>query len=638
MAEGELSEFLARHPWPEPMLAGHRPPLEFLWRFEIEASVEAMWPLLSDTSRFNRALGLSEMHFEERDGQLCGSSVNGGLRHAWIEVPWQWVYGQHQIAVRDYSKGFGRYVRGIYEITEVSPTRFVLWVYFGWIPRNVVGGWVLKLALPSLEHDYRRVLDGLASAAREAQISPLYQVALLALAPPEAVQLAGKVTELLAADQPPALVERLAQHLRCSDELELARIQPKRLAREWAVEPRALLKLMLHATRVGLLDLAWDIVCPHCRGTRETHASLSRIPGESRCEVCEIGFDTRAEVSVEVTFKVNPAVRKVTERKWCAAEPALRPHILVNLRLEPGERRRITLGLDEGRYRLRCRGDQDHATLELRGDGQVSDEPLVWTPGLRASAALPASNASFELHNDSALARDFILERAGWSEDALRPGDLLSLAEFRDLFSEDYLAADVQLVVGMQTLLFTDMVGSTSFYASRGDAEAFVQVRQHFAEIFEVVAAHDGVVVKTIGDAVMAAFADAASAVRAAHAIQLRFPASREDLEIRVRISMNRGSCIAVRFNTDIDYFGNAVNLAAKLQGSAGAGQVAFSRTVHEAPGVVEALAELGVELEVLSASLPALGGDIEVLRWTAADGVDPSHSLAIPASAISRR
>src|SRR5690606_35318960 len=147
--------------------------------------------------------------------------------------------------------------------------------------------------------------------------------------------------------------------------------------------------------------------------------------------------------------------------------------------------------------------------------------------------------------------QEFMLERARWSDLALRPGDLLSLREFRDLFSADYLAADVQLAVGMQTLLFTDMVGSTRFYASRGDADAFVQVRRHFAEIFEDVASHAGLIVKTIGDAVMAAFVDSASVVRAAHALQRRFPATREYLDIRVRISLNRGPCIAVRFNTD---------------------------------------------------------------------------------------
>lgn len=611
------------------MRAGHRPPLEFLWRFEIDAPLEAMWPLLSDTSRFNRALGLAEMHFEERDGQLFGTAVNGGMRQAWVEVPWQWIFGQHQIAIRDYSQGFGRYVRGIYEVGEVSNSGFELWVYFGWIPRNFWSAWILNYALPGLEQGYRRVLDQLASSVREAKVAPIYRVAGPRLAPTGEAQLADMVSELLAADQPPALVERLASHLRTADELELARIQPKRLARAWAVAPRMLLKLMLHATRVGLLDLAWDIVCPHCRGTRETHASLSRIPGESRCEVCEINFDTRAEVSVEVTFTVNPVVRKVGTRQWCAAEPAQRPHMLVNLRLDPGERRQVTLDLDAGRYQLRCRGDLDAATLDLRSDagGDVADEALVWTPGLNGTRLCPRS-PSFELHNNTEHPRDFILERASWSDDALRPGDLLSLAEFRDLFSEDYLAADVQLVVGMQTLLFTDMVGSTRFYASRGDAEAFVQVRQHFSEIFEIVAVNEGVVVKTIGDAVMAAFVDAASAVRAAHAIQRRFPATREDLDIRVRISMNRGSCIAVRFNADIDYFGNAVNFAAKLQGSAGAGQVAMSRAVHDAPGVARALTELGVDIERLSASLPALGGDVEVFRWTETGGMEPADSL----------
>ncbi len=62
----------------------------------------------------------------------------------------------------------------------------------------------------------------------------------------------------------------------------------------------------------------------------------------------------------------------------------------------------------------------------------------------------------------------FSIERATWSDDALRPGMLLSFQEFRDLFSEDYIGADVKLAVGEQTVLFTDVVGSTAFYAARG--------------------------------------------------------------------------------------------------------------------------------------------------------------------------
>jgi class 3 adenylate cyclase len=640
MSGPDLGAFLKRHPWPEQMLAsesagsGRREPLDFLWHFDIDAPLDAVWPLLTDTSRFNRALGLPEMHFEERDGRLHGWAINGGFRQVWVEVPWQWVHARELLAIRDYSQGFARWVRAIYEVvpsSDPSPQRFELLVYFGWIPRGWFSRKILAYGFGPVEGEYRRVLAEIAESTRRAQPPALYRVALPTLDEAGKLQLENKTRALLEAGMPAALVERLAEHLSTADELELARIQPKVLARRWDVEPRELLRVALHATRVGLLDLAWDIVCPHCRGTREEIASLSRIPGESRCDPCELEFDTRSETSVEVTFRVHASIRKVVQRQWCAAEPARRDHIYVQLELAPGERRRVAPLLPEGLYRMRHRGDTaspggpralgggeaqnlEPRLLEIRP--HASSEPLAWT-GTSSGNELRAPNPTFDLHNDSPSAQHFVVERAQWSDEAVRPGDLLSLREFRDIFSEDFLAHDVQLAVGMQTLLFTDMVGSTRFYATRGDAEAFIQVRQHFAEMFEVIAAHDGVVVKTIGDAVMATFVDAAAAIRASHAIQRLFPPKRDDLDIRVRISLNRGSCIAVRFNADIDYFGNAVNLAAKLQGSADAGQIAISTSVHEAPGVRAALAELGVELETLSVDLPALGGAIEVLRWT---------------------
>jgi class 3 adenylate cyclase len=609
----ELAAFVERHPWPAHMLERSVAPLEFLWTFEIAAPLERMWPLLTDTSRFNRAIGLPEMQFEERDGRLHGTTVNAGFRQTWIEVPWQWVFGREMLAVRDYSEGFARWVRAIYEVGDVRADGFGLRVYFGWIPRNWLGRMILRYGFATIEADYRRVLGELAQAASVEQVSPLFRVMRPSLDPPAEQQLRDKVSALLDAGLPAAQVERLAKHLRTADELELARIQPKLLAREWGVDERELLRLVLHATRVGMLDLSWDIVCPHCRGTRAEVPALSRIPGESRCDACELDFDTRSEASVEVTFRVNATIRKVSERFWCAAEPATREHILVQQTLAPGQTRAFTLQLGPGHYRMRHRGDGPTRMLELRP--RESSEPVIWRAHAQGDE-LRGPNPRLELHNDGETPLDFVLERVQWSEHALRPGDLLSLREFRDLFSEDYLAADVQLAVGMQTILFTDMVGSTRFYASRGDAEAFVQVRRHFAEIFEEVARHDGVVVKTIGDAVMAAFVDARAAVRAAHAIQQRFPSTREDLDIRVRLSLNRGSCIAVRFNADIDYFGNAVNLAAKLQARAEAHEIAISRAVHDAPGVADALRELGVELESLALDLPALGGEVEVLRW----------------------
>src|SRR6185503_10644861 len=189
----------------------------------------------------------------------------------------------------------------------------------------------------------------------------------------------------------------------------------------------------------------------------------------------------------------------------------------------------------------------------------------------------------------------------------LRPGMLLSFQEFRDLFSEDYIGADVKLAVGEQTLLFTDVVGSTAFYASRGDPAAFVEIKRHFDEVFAIVAKNRGAVVKTIGDAVMATFVNPVDAVRASQQIHQTFHPKREDTPIRLRISLNTGPCIAVRLNANADFFGGTVNIAAKLQALAEGYQIAMSEATYRASGVAEYLAEQKVDLEDLTYESKAL-------------------------------
>lgn len=63
------------------------------------------------------------------------------------------------------------------------------------------------------------------------------------------------------------------------------------------------------------------------------------------------------------------------------------------------------------------------------------------------------------------------------------------------------------------TLLFTDLKGSTELYDRIGDLNAYSQVQRHFERLLDVTVRHNGAVVKTIGDAVMAAFATPADAV-----------------------------------------------------------------------------------------------------------------------------
>ena len=172
----------------------------------------------------------------------------------------------------------------------------------------------------------------------------------------------------------------------------------------------------------------------------------------------------------------------------------------------------------------------------------------------------------------------------------------------------------MQLAVGEQTLLFTDIVGSTAMYAQRGDPAAFVTVRDHFRVVFGLIAEHRGAVVKTIGDAAMGAFTDPADAVRCAEAIQRQFAAG---APVRLRVAINTGACIAVRLNAKLDYFGNAVNLAARLQGLVEAGQIVVAASTASTPAVAALVAAR--DAERLTAALKGIAGEVTAYRWTIA-------------------
>ena len=115
----------------------------------------------------------------------------------------------------------------------------------------------------------------------------------------------------------------------------------------------------------------------------------------------------------------------------------------------------------------------------------------------------------------------------------------------------------------------------------------------------------------------MAAFTNPLDAVIAAKEIHACFHPERSDNQTRLRISLNTGPCIAVKLNTDIDYFGHTVNVAAKLQSLVDAWQVAMSTTVYEAPGVSAWLSAQHAALDYLSYDSKSLRTAIGVKRWT---------------------
>ena len=98
---------------------------------------------------------------------------------------------------------------------------------------------------------------------------------------------------------------------------------------------------------------------------------------------------------------------------------------------------------------------------------------------------------------------------------------------------------------------------------------------------------------KTIGDAVMASFHDPRDAVRAAldmHARIARFNAEAGEELIALKMGAHTGACLAVTLNGRLDYFGQAVNLAARVQALSEGNEIVLTDDLLKAPRVRELL------------------------------------------------
>ncbi|HEY4057057.1 MAG TPA: adenylate/guanylate cyclase domain-containing protein [Kofleriaceae bacterium] len=606
-----IAQLLEKHPYPEQYAKEKR--VERLYTFDLPCRADQLWPHIADTSRMNRVLGLAEMQFEEREGKRYGTARPGGVLHSWVEVPWNWVANQWLTCTRLYDRGFMKVMYAIHRVDPLPDDRCRLYLYFGAVPRGLFGGIALRLGFPTIERAYRRIVPKLAEQIANMS-PPILQLPAPILTDDALARLEKEQAALIRLGLPKPCVDALCDWIRTGDDVELHRIQIRERARVWKLNEQDLLSVALHATRNGLLQMSWDTVCPHCRGVRDENGAMSDLAASGRCDACDVNFSTEAQESVEITFHVHPSIRDVPDQVYCSAEPAKKDHIRVQVKVPAGETIEIAPHLRPGRYTV-WREHDGGWYLDVDHDHQVTE--VAWEERDGGTVVEACPDSKIRLVHDQQEPQNFTIEEAKWSDHALRAGHLLSLQEFRDLFSAEYISSDVKLGVGEQTLLFTDVVGSTAFYASRGDPAAFMEIKKHFDELFAIVAEQRGAVIKTIGDAVMAAFGSPLDAVRAAQKIHLAFGPDRADTPIRLRVSLNTGPCIAVKLNANADYFGGTVNVAAKLQSLAEAYQIAMSETTYRSAGVAELMEAEKAHIDELTYTSKALPAPVHCRRWS---------------------
>jgi predicted ATPase/class 3 adenylate cyclase/tetratricopeptide (TPR) repeat protein len=142
---------------------------------------------------------------------------------------------------------------------------------------------------------------------------------------------------------------------------------------------------------------------------------------------------------------------------------------------------------------------------------------------------------------------------------------------------------------GQVTLVFTDLEGSTELWERLGPRFQHV-LQRHHAILRERIAARGGFEVKTEGDAFMIAFARASDALRFALETQEALAAETwpaETGELRVRIGAHAGEplCITDSSTGRPDYYGPAVNRAARIAAAAHGGQILASSVTWELAG-----------------------------------------------------
>jgi class 3 adenylate cyclase len=429
---------------------------------------------------------------------------------------------------------------------------------------------------------------------------------------------AGNLFTMLRQSADPGAASAIEELVRDAPDHALSRVNAVDFATKACLDQERAIAAFLHAARLGIFELSWNVLCPGCGGVLDTSATLKSVNREEYdCAMCATEYRPTLDEMVEVTFTVSRRVRRIAAHNphelplaeyfrqvfWGSGfdgpedfEQVFEEVTLDAIELPPGEKALMSLQLPaefvivmdpvtHGTQFLDVKGEP---TRERQNLSLVFDK--VRAPTGTTTMRPGPLRLSLENRTDARLlpglwiAGDKLHELLGRRRPFLTAKRLLTNQVFRDLYGTDTIDVDQRLKITSLTFLFTDLKGSTELYERIGDLVAFDLVRVHFRVLNEIVAAEAGAVVKTIGDAVMATFPTPDRAVAAALRMREAMHALNDDRSrenLLLKIGIHEGPCLAVVLNDRQDYFGTTVNIAARVQA------LADSRTILATGAVV---------------------------------------------------
>jgi class 3 adenylate cyclase len=400
-----------------------------------------------------------------------------------------------------------------------------------------------------------------------------------------------------------------------------------------------------------VFELLWNLVCPGCGCILDGATSLKQVKPNYVCHLCVGNYEPTLDELVEVSFTVSPTVRKIPfHQPETVPRDEYMQHLVYSsaIKIPHGNAWHDFMGrvvplfaeippygrfdgevtldtgwvgawepITHGATFFEVTGEPASELQEATVDyslGSSSPDKLVLRPG-RVRVVLTNKTErrilpglyklDHELHEMFEARHGFLTAKR-----------LLTNQTFRDVYRTDTLEVDQRIKIASLTLLFTDLKGSTEMYDRVGDLVAYELVKSHFGVLSEAVRANGGAVVKTIGDAVMATFPTPERGLAAAIdmcAAMDRFNAERQHDDLLVKIGLHEGPCLAVMLNERLDYFGQSVNIAARVQGLAEAKTILVTEPIVANPKSAELLGRRGLVPRPQRANLKGIKDEMTV-------------------------
>jgi class 3 adenylate cyclase len=479
----------------------------------------------------------------------------------------------------------------------------------------------------------------------------------------------------------PRVISKLENTVRTGSDDELFRLNPIEWAHAKSIDEQEAVDLFLYSAKAGLFNADWNIICPCCGLVMHSLRNLHQAQSRNVCPVCFRDDRSTLDDYVQVSFTLSPTVRTLIYHhpedmplvdycfkylfarnariqglggaEWTMADffnhsllhmAEFMPNDKLGFEWEVSVPKVIGFNdmLSQQAVMFIVDGEPtsevQEVSIRFTDEGfEVSLPPI--DPGKLQIAqkflqgtiyTLRPGRAILDIEHSGSSKAGLIVWGAAvqmiaeipdvYFTPSLTAKRLFACQTFHDLFRSEVFRESEGFGVKDVTILFTDLKASTQLYNEIGDLNAFALVREHYGVLNRAIINQRGAVVKTIGDAIMASFIEPGDAVQAGLEMlnglhEMNANSGRSDLILKIGI--HRGAAISVTLNDRIDYFGQSVNTASRVQSVAGGDEIYITDDIYSSAGVADLLKQRNCGTESMRLELKGIDQPVKVYKVT---------------------